>query len=487
MSLRRLTLPFQTALVALCLVFGIPNAGAELSKPLTDRDINKLLKTRIDVEKKSIAIMVGVIDDKGVRVFAYGVEKKPGGRIVNPRSIFEIGSITKIFTSLLLADMVEKGEVKLSDPVAMYLPKAVTMPSRNGRQITLLDLSTHKSGLPRLPDDFGSGRSAKAWATYTNTQMYAFLSSYQLTSDIGESDQYSNLGAGLLGHVLALRTGIDFETLIRTRITEPLGMKDTCFTLNREQTLRFANGHLPNGELAPHLESPTLAAAGALRSTMADMLTFLKAAMGETDSPLRAAFARMERPLEARPELRLAWGYNDQFGSKLIWHQGNTLGFSSHIGIDTARHKGVVVLSNTKNGVLDIGFKTLNSEHDLIQQVPPKTFVRALERQGYDKATELFDLFKKRDKEFEVSADVAHEWGHRLIDEGKNQRGINILKLGVHMRPTKANSHDSLAHGYERTGNLALALSNYERALTLEPEHMHSSERLKALNTELSR
>jgi len=163
-------------------------------------------------------------------------------------TIFEVGSVTKVFTSLLLADMAQRGQVALTDPVAKYLPAGVKMPERNGRQISLEDLATHTSGLPRLPSNLSPKDAANPYADYSVEQLYQFLSGYQLTRDIGPQYEYSNLGGGLLGHVLARRAGMDYEKVVRSRICEPLGMRSTSITLSDDMKTRFAVGH--NGPIA---------------------------------------------------------------------------------------------------------------------------------------------------------------------------------------------------------------------------------------------
>ena len=142
-------------------------------------------------------------------------------------TVFEMGSISKVFTGALLADMVARGEVKLDDPIAKYLPQTVKVPSRNGRQITLLDLATQSSGLPRLPSNMRPADFSNPYADYSVQQLYEFLSGYSLTRDPGQRYEYSNLGVGLLGHVLALRAGKSYEEILKERILDPLGMNDT--------------------------------------------------------------------------------------------------------------------------------------------------------------------------------------------------------------------------------------------------------------------
>ena len=177
----------------------------------SDPEIEAILRERIDIGKQSVGIVVGLVDEKGPRIIRYGKVSRDSDRTVDGDTVFEIGSATKVFTGLLLADAVERGEMKLDDPISKYLPSSVKVPTRNGRQITLLDLATHTSGLPRLPDNLAPKDGNNPYADYTVEQMYAFLSGYTLPRDIGATYEYSNLGAGLLGHILALKAGTNYE------------------------------------------------------------------------------------------------------------------------------------------------------------------------------------------------------------------------------------------------------------------------------------
>ena len=340
-----------------------------------DAEIRRILAERVD-NQQSVGIMVGVIETAGRRVIAYGSLAKNDKRPLNGDTIFEIGSATKVFTSLLLADMVQRGEVALTDPVAKYLPATVKMPERAGRAITLEDLSTHTSGLPRMPANLAPKDPANPYADYSVEQLYQFLSSYQLTRDIGAQYEYSNLGGGLLGHVLARRAGMDYEVLVRTRICDPLGMASTRITLSPEMKTRLATGHNATMDPVSNWDLPTLAGAGALRSTANDMLAFLAANLGYTKSPLAPAMAAMlkvRRPTGA-PDLEIALGWHvfTSNGKEIVWHNGGTGGYRSFIGFDPKTQVGVVVLSNaeTTAGVDDIGRHLLDQQVPLL--APPK-------------------------------------------------------------------------------------------------------------------
>jgi len=119
-----------------------------------DAEIRKILADRIGAENLGVGMVVGVIEPKGRRVVAYGSLAKDDKHPLNGDTVFEIGSMTKVFTSLVLMDTAQKGEVPLTDPVSKYLPASVKVPERNNKKITLQDLSTQSSGLPRMPTNF---------------------------------------------------------------------------------------------------------------------------------------------------------------------------------------------------------------------------------------------------------------------------------------------------------------------------------------------
>jgi serine-type D-Ala-D-Ala carboxypeptidase/endopeptidase len=341
-----------------------------------DSEIRKILIDRIDKEHQSVGLVVGVIEPAGRRIVAYGSSEKGQERPVDGDTVFEIGSVTKVFTSLLLADMSQRGVVILTDPVTKYLPAGVKVPERDGRQITLQDLATHTSGLPRLPSNLAPKDPNNPYADYSVDQLYQFLSSYQLTRDIGAQYEYSNLGGGLLGHALARRAGMDYEELVRTRICDPLGMKSTGITLSKDMKARLATGYNEELEATSNWDLPTLAGAGALRSTANDLLLFLAANLGYTQSPLAPAMAAMlavRRPTGVPGlEIALGWHILSQDGHEIIWHNGGTGGYRTFIAYDLKRRIGVVVLSNaeTSAGVDDIGQHLLNTGTPLYQ--PPK-------------------------------------------------------------------------------------------------------------------
>jgi D-alanyl-D-alanine-carboxypeptidase/D-alanyl-D-alanine-endopeptidase len=362
------------------LVFGLLTPAFALASSRSaipgDAEIRKVLAERLEGQRPGIGIVVGIVEPAGRRIVARGT-LEGGPATFDGRTIFEIGSATKVFTSLVLADMVRRGEVALADPVSNYLPEGVAMPERDGRRITLADLATHTSGLPRLPSNLASKDPANPYADYSVRQLYEFLSGYRLSRETGSQYEYSNLGAGLLGHALARRAGEDYETLVRTRICKPLGMNDTAVTLSDAMKGRLVVGHDESQNPVAGWDLPTLAGAGALRSSANDLLTLLAAHLGYEKTALTPAMSLMlatRRPTGTpSTEIALGWHVTKAGDTEVAWHNGGTGGYRSWLGFDARNRAGVVVLANmfTTSGVDDIGQRLLVTGAGVAE--PPKT------------------------------------------------------------------------------------------------------------------
>lgn len=325
---------------------------APAADTLTVAEIRTMLQDYIDTDKLGVGLVVGIVDEHGARTVSHGKLDNGTDRDVDGDTLFEIGSVTKVFTALLLQDMVERGEMKLDDPVQKYLPDSVKMPTYKGKQITLLHLATHTSGLPRVADNL----SAPTWRdpdpedVYTVEQLYAFLSHYKLTRAPGTVAEYSNLGFQLLGHVIALKARTNYETLVRERICRPLGMESAQITLTPELKSRLAIGHAMPGGRAPGDYFEFLPGAGGLRSPANDLLKFVSAYIGLSPSPLSALMQKAEafHSMEDGTKRRLAWGQDEI----VFVHNGGTYGYLTVLAFDAKRQRGVVVLSNCKNSAM---------------------------------------------------------------------------------------------------------------------------------------
>jgi CubicO group peptidase (beta-lactamase class C family) len=383
------------------------------------------LATKYLDQKLTAGLVMAVVDGGDVQTHCFsGGNGASGGAVIDENTLFEIGSITKVFTTTLLADMSLKGEVGLDDPANRFLPDGVRLPNRKGVEITLRHLATHTSGLPRLPGNLGFANliSDNPYARYGVDDLYACLKRVRLKNVPGRVSRYSNLGAGLLGHVLCLAAGSDYERLVKERICRPLGMADTTIALTAEQQQRMAQGHA-KGKPVSNWDFPTLAGAGALRSTIRDMLKFLHANIEPDSTPL-ADTVRLTHELQTRRQYRfyrdfgcmaplamlalwggLTWGPLDwPFWAKLsaslalgvgmfllwptgldtmglgwhiiddlpgegrryLWHNGGTGGFASFLGFDPAEKTGVVLLANSDRQPDGTGFKVLDGLHERI-------------------------------------------------------------------------------------------------------------------------
>src|SRR5690606_29871805 len=296
--------------VGLMLAATLAPVQAQDVQTISNEKIAEILQERLEAGPAT-GIVVGVIEPNGRRVVAEGTLGVDDERPVGGDTIFEVGSVNKVFTTLLLAEAVQRGEVALDDPVAQFLPAEAEVPERGGRRISLLDLATQSSGLPRLPTNIDPADPRDPYADYGTTDLYAFLADYSLPRDIGTQFEYSNLGMGLLGHTLALAAGESYETLLEERVLAPLQLDDTGIGPAEGQQARMAAGHDAYLRPASYWTFDALASAGALRSTANDLLDFLAAAMGLVETPLAPAFAATLEP--RRPtgmpdtEIGLGW------------------------------------------------------------------------------------------------------------------------------------------------------------------------------------
>ena len=345
---------FRTSATVLLLLSGLTlSVGAQTPTRLaTSKEIRDMLVEHVDGQHKANAIIVGLISKHGREIISYGKFGPDDPRVPDGETIFEIGSVTKVFTSLLLSEMVLDKEVNLNDPISKYLPPTVHAPSRNGKQITLLDLATHHSGLPREP--------AHPNDSYTVEQLYDFLNHYQLPRDPGAAYEYSNYGAGLLGQILAGRAGTDYETLLRKRITGPLGMDHTAVQPTDAMKANLIPGYSGKTKTLP-IPIHALAPAGAIRSDVDDMLIFLAANLGIIHTPLLPAMKNMlSVRKDVSPGTQVALGWHLVNGGTFVCHSGVTYGYNAFVGFDPRRKIGIVVFSNSRDSTDDIVQRVLD-------------------------------------------------------------------------------------------------------------------------------
>ena len=303
-------------------------------------DVVNELAERAMRSRRRIGLVIGCLAGGEQRVVGHGRVRNDAKDPPDGGTIFEIGSVTKVFTGLLLADLAEHDLVGLDDPLGSHLPAWVQVPSFEAHQVTLADLASHAGGLPRAP--MGTlGRWLRnrhnPYAELSTQELYAGLALTKLRHRPGERVKYSNLGAGLLGEALARAAGQPYEELVRERICVPLGLPDTIITPSDQQRTRLATGHTRRGRAVPPLRLPALAGAGALRSTAADLLCLLRATLDPASTPLADQLERTQRArLRAAKhmEVGLGWmiAHPPGAASPVLWHNGGTSGVRSFVG-----------------------------------------------------------------------------------------------------------------------------------------------------------
>jgi len=288
-------------------------------------------------------IVAAEIDHGAVHYTSAG-DFAPRAGIPPEQVIFEIGSMTKVFTGLLLAETVNEGKARLDDPIGKYLPADLKL-APEVAAITLGQLATHTSGLPRLPDNFNPADPLDPYADYGVKQMYVFLAGYRPAKPAPQPADYSNLGMGLLGHILTLIHGESYAALVAGRITGPLGMRDTVIELTPEQQTRFAVPYAGATAVKPW-RLTALAGAGALRSTAADLVRFAQALMSPGDTPLQQAWALARQPRAdmGGEKIGLAVMIGRRHGVTTYWHNGGTGGFRTALDFSPETGRATIVL-----------------------------------------------------------------------------------------------------------------------------------------------
>lgn len=319
------------------------------------------------VNKSKAAIVIGFVDPNGTKIFSFGNMSTAHNISVNQNTFFNIGSITKTFTTLLLADMVTQGKVNLNDPVEKFLPPSVKVPQFNGKKITLEDLADHTSGLPEWPSNVWLNNTVgDINPNYNSTQLYQALSDTKLTREPGTQVQYSSFGIGLLGHILSLKSGgIAYDQLVKDRILDVLGMNDTKIALSQNETNnRFSVGHLDGKEIITPRIPTILADSGAFRSTAPDMLKYVSANLGlihtKLDDAMQLGHLIRHTSIIANPmnysEFRgLGWRVLTNFGTETITHTGAINGWNAFAGFIPTKRVGVIAMCSCDSTDADMG------------------------------------------------------------------------------------------------------------------------------------
>ncbi|WP_165305009.1 serine hydrolase [Pedobacter sp. SYP-B3415] len=304
------------------------------------------------------AMAIALVNDSRCDTLYYGSPVRNQATHVNPETLFEIGSISKTFTGAVLAAALRSGKISLDEDIRKYLPGKFPGLEFNGKPITVRQLASHRSGLPRMPANFesqaGYSRS-DPYRSYSRTALLNYLSDLKPDTLPGVRELYSNLGIAILGLVLESAMKMPVDEQIRTVVLSPLGMQHTTFDANQARGTKAVGYNGQTGAATSMWTMNDFNAAGGLKSNLPDMVSYVK----ENLKP-RLAVSRLAQQRIAGSGLRgsgLCWIIDGRHD--LVWHNGGTAGFSSYLGFKPGSGRGVVVLSNSDTNVDDLANRLL--------------------------------------------------------------------------------------------------------------------------------
>jgi CubicO group peptidase (beta-lactamase class C family) len=319
----------------------------------TNEEIREFVKEELNSKDfpNNTQLSIGFIS--GDSIFTYGVTKKRKWKqVVNDDLVFEIGSISKVFTSFLLTHCVERGLLKLSDTIQHDLDVEWKVKD----PITYEMLSNHTSGLPRLPSNLFKYMAKTPRNPYVNYDKEALISyleeGLKLESEPGKEYAYSNVGAGLLGYLISEKLDMSYEKAIRTMILDDLGMASTSTELNGYSQEEMVQGLNISGSVTDNWDFDVLVGAGGIKSTVLDMVKFMNAQLSDSDSEIEM----LQKKTFETDEINLALGWHIIIDKNYLWHNGSTGGYRSSFVLDPNSKTGVIILSNVSYAHPDATF-----------------------------------------------------------------------------------------------------------------------------------
>jgi D-alanyl-D-alanine-carboxypeptidase/D-alanyl-D-alanine-endopeptidase len=295
-------------------------------------------------------IAVGIYDEGNTDMYFYGYADLESKNRIDEYTMFEIGSITKTFTSVMLAYLEAEALLNRDMLLQEFLPEAINAPNYSGEEITLLQLANHSSALPYMPSNFNLRQIPPPFDTYSTNDMYRFLDSYQLGRSPGEAYEYSNIGPGLLGLITSEAYGKTYREMISEVILNPLQMHSTVFEFESTEH-PVSTGYVGRKTMDQWIFTESFEASGALKSNLHDMMLYLEANMTNLDDALYSAIREThQETFTGEERLGMAWFINDIDGRDVIWHNGGTGGYSTITAFNKELQKGVVILTNGQSG-----------------------------------------------------------------------------------------------------------------------------------------
>jgi CubicO group peptidase (beta-lactamase class C family) len=335
-------------------------------------EVRKQIQERIDLGYH-LGTVVGIVDKDGLRFYSFGQMSLTDKNIPDENTIFEIGSITKVFTSALIADLEIHNKINIEASIGNYLPEFKTLLLSNNTTISIEDLINHTSGLPRDPTLLSDHDGNTRYSDFTVENLMKELTLPEFT--LGPKEySYSNIAYLYLEHAIEKIMNTSYESAIKTKILKPLGMSDTSFVVPDNKRNRLATG-FANGKHTSELDLGLFQSPGGLRTTSKDMLKYLQAQVGLIQSPLSNAMkvTHKKRFSNDEIELGLAWDILErkESGKTILYHRGATNGYTNYVGINVEDKVGVVILMNGRRWYSDLGFNILDKTYPLKTNLEP--------------------------------------------------------------------------------------------------------------------
>ncbi len=339
-------------------------ATTNLLRTAHDRRVDSVIRAH-NARHPTVGLSVGLLRNDSLFVYGYGETAVGNGRLPDGNTNYEIGSISKTFTATLLANAVRQGLVQLDDPVNKHLPDSIPALRKDSAVATMVTLANHTSGLPRLPPNLMTANFTmqNPYRNYDQRALFSGLRTVTLSSKPGTTYQYSNLGVGLLGTILERKTGRSYEQSLETVITRPLGMNNTRVSLSDGDEVTLAQGHTKDGQPTPNWDFMALAGAGGIRSTVNDLLLYLRAELGKGPKLLIETMQRTHIVTFTNGQRTVGLGWQRNRVGNEVWlmHNGATGGYVSFVGFNPQRKTALVLLCNTAGGIDEAAFALIKA------------------------------------------------------------------------------------------------------------------------------
>lgn len=468
-----------------------PKAAAPASAPdpaLMDRTFERL-GTQFIKDGRTDGLSIVVVKDGKARFYNFGSTTRTKAQPPTERSVYEIGSISKVFASLVLAHAVLEGKIGLQDDIRRYLPRDYPNLTWEGTPVRIVHLVNTTSALPdNLPSPFETGGdpdkapfiALEKMRSFKPDQLWDELETARLSAKPGTRPAHSNLAADLLGRILEKVYGEPYEALVARYIEKPLGMG---VGTGRGRAAEEVDGYNKRHVAMPRLYERAFLVAGGLRYSTADMAKFLAAELAATDPAIRLS----QQPAWGDPAGH-AVGFNWTLsrtvdGQPRLRTSGSTFGGSSYIEMYPAMGYGILLVANrpgeTQNDMQGLADRAL----DAIWGKPPAlaALEQALQADDYRDASRVVAEVKRKHPELHLAEDYVNAWGYRLLGEGKTRQAIAVFRYNTDHWPNSGNAFDSLAEGYEKLGDKAQAIANYKKSMALDPGNKNGAEHLRKL------